>query len=285
MNEKLIDMHTHTTFSDGELNPDELIDLAIKKNIGILAITDHNTTNGLKGLDKERYKEKIKIVNGIELSAHCDGDGRMHILGYDIDPFNENLNNKMKDQENYSINKVVTIMEQLKRDYNITFQKEDYINIVNAKHSIGRPDIASLCIKYGYAKNENEAFDKYLNPAYFKTKDLNKRLSYEECFDIIKQSGGIPVLAHPKSLKLENDKFLELLPNMIACGLEGIEAYHSRFSKEDMDFYTNVALDNNLLISGGSDFHGPTKKPEIELGSGINNNLNLRELSLTRKLK
>ena len=284
MKDKLIDMHTHTTFSDGELTPDELIELAIDSNVGTIAITDHNTTNGLKRLDKERYKDKIKIVDGIELSAHCVG-GRMHILGYDIDPNNEFLNQKMKEQENYSINKVITIIEQLKRDYNIVFQKDDFFDIVNAKHSIGRPDIATLCIKYGYANNEDEAFNKYLNPAYDKTKELNKRLSYEECFEIIKRSGGIPSLAHPKTLKKDQKEFLNLLKDMISCGLEAIEVYHSMQSEEERSFYLKAALDNNLLVSGGSDYHGPNKKPDIKIGTGKNNNLNITNLSLVRKLK
>lgn len=284
MKDKLIDLHTHTTFSDGELSPTDLIDLAIKNNVGTIAITDHNTTNGLKGLDKERYKDKIKIVDGIELSAHCVG-GRMHILGYDVDPYNDFLNQRMQEQENYSINKVLTIIEQLKRDYGIAFQKEDFMNIVNAKHSIGRPDIATLCIKYGYAKNEDEAFDNYLNPAYEKTKDLNKRLSYEECFEIIKRSGGISSLAHPKTLKKEPEEFIKLIKKMKYYGLDAIEVYHSTLTNKERDFYYQVALDNNLLISGGSDFHGPNKKPDIKIGTGKNNNLNITNLTLARKLK
>lgn len=283
MEDKLIDLHTHTTFSDGELSPEELINLAIQSNVGTLAITDHNTTNGLKGLDKERYKDQIRIIDGIELSAEWN-TGRMHILGYGIDPYSVVLNDKMKEQESYSINKVMTIIEQLKRDYGITFSKEDFINIVNAKHSIGRPDIATLCIKYGYAKNEDEAFDRYLNPAYKKTKKFNKRLSYEECFDIIKKSGGIPTLAHPITLGLSEGPFLGLIKDMKSCGLEAIEVYHSNQDEEERNFYLNAAMQNDLLVSGGSDFHGPNKKPSIKIGTG-KDNLNIKELSLVRKLK
>ncbi len=284
MKDKLIDLHTHTKFSDGELSPTELIDLAIKNNVGTIAITDHNTTNGLKGLDKERYKGKIKIVDGIELSASCDS-GRMHILGYDIDPYNDYLNQRMEEQEDYSFNKIITIIEQIKRDYNITIQKDDFVNIINSKHTIGRPDIATLCVKYGYANDIEEAFQKYLNPAYYKTKAFNKRLSYEECFEIIKRSGGLISLAHPITLKKKPEEFKKLVKDMKACGLDAIEVYHSNQSEEERDFYLQTAIENNLLVSGGSDYHGPIKKPNIMIGTGRNNNLNIKELSLARKLK
>ena len=281
---KIIDLHTHTTYSDGEYSPKELIDMAISKDIGTLAITDHNTTKGLHSFNREDYQNDIKIIDGIELSAECN-PGRMHILGLDIDPNNEDLNKAMKLQESYSINKLVTIIEQIKRDYGISFQKEDFVNLVNASHSVGRPDLATLCIKYGYAKNIDEAFDNFLNPAYNKTKELNKRLSYEECIHLIKQSGGIPILAHPISLGMEDDKFRKLIQDMKSCGLEGIEAYHSNHSYELMKYYEQVAKDSNLYISAGSDYHGPFKKPGVELGSGKDNNLNIRKLSLVKKFK
>ena len=284
MENKIIDLHTHTTYSDGELNPNELIKLAINNNVGTIAITDHNTTNGLKNLDKNKYRNKIRIINGIELSAEYDF-GRMHILGYGIDPFNEELNKKMKLQENYSLNKVLTIIEQIKRDYKIFFEKEDFLDLLTANHSIGRPDIAQLCVKRNYCQTEDEAFIKFLNPVYQKTKSFNQRLSYEECFEIIKHSGGIPSLAHPKSLNLNEKDFLILLKEMISYGLEAIEVYHSYHTPKEMSFYLNAALDNNLLVSGGSDYHGPHKKANIMVGSGINNNLNLQELSLIRALK
>ena len=170
-------------------------------------------------------------------------------------------------------------------NYGITFQKEDFVNLVNAVHSVGRPDLATLCIKYGYAKDVDEAFDKYLTPAHKKTKELNKKLSYEECIYLIKQSGGIPVLAHPISLDMKDDAFRNLINDMKSCGLEGIEAYHSNHSYEQMKYYEQVAKESGLYISAGSDYHGPFKKPGVELGSGRNNNLNVTELSLIRKLK
>lgn len=276
--EKIIDMHTHTCYSDGELTPQELIEKAINKNIGILAITDHDTVNGIKTVDKNKYSE-IKIINGIELSVKRN-KGRMHILGYGIDLNNKDLNDKIYELRDNSLNHVLSLMEQIKRDYGIRFKYDDIKELVNANHNLGRPDLAKLCIKYGYASSVQDAFDKYLIDANTKVIGHNKGLSYEEAISLIKNSGGIPVLAHPKSLELEEKEFLNILKDMISYGLKGIEVYHSSHSKEEMDYYLKIADQYNLLISGGSDYHGKLVKPDIELGTGKNNNIKIKKLSL-----
>lgn len=284
--EKIIDMHTHTNYSDGELSPQELIRLAIDKKIGTLAITDHDTIEGLKTIDRKSEiieKSGIRVINGIELSAKSNV-GRMHILGYGIDLNNELLNKKMSDLKDISINSVLSIMEQIKRDYGIRFRYDDIKKLVNANHNLGRPDLAKLCIKYGYASTVEEAFNKYLIEAYNKTRKTSNKLQYQECLELIIKSGGIPVLAHPKSLELREKEFLVLLKEMINCGLKGIEVYHSSHTKEEMKYYLEIANKYDLLISGGSDFHGKTVKPDIELGSGKNNNIKIKKLSLLDRL-
>lgn len=284
--EKIIDMHTHTNYSDGDLSPQELIRLAIDKRIGTIAITDHDTIEGIKKVNKNEdiiVDSGIKIINGIELSAKTD-KGRMHILGYGIDLNNSALNKKMIDLRDNSINSVLPIMEQIKRDYGIKFSYNDIKELVNTNHNLGRPDLAKLCIKYGYAATVQDAFDKYLIDAYNKTRQNSKGLQYQECFELIINSGGIPVLAHPKSLELIEKEFLILLKEMISCGLKGIEVYHSSHSKKEINYYLEIANKYDLLISGGSDFHGKTVKPDIELGTGKNNNIKIKKLSLLDKL-
>ena len=279
----LIDLHTHTTFSDGDNTPEELVNIAINNGVGTLAITDHNTTDGLKVINKEQYKDKIQIINGIELSSYSK-TGRLHILGLGIDIYNSELNRKIEMKKSYSINKLITILEQIKRDYHIVFSEEDIKNIINSE-CYGRPSIAKLCVKYGYATDIEDAFQKYLNPAYKKTKDYNQHLMYEECFSLIKNSGGIPIIAHPKSLGLSEKEFLLLIKEMIKCGLEGIEAYHYTHTPEEMAFYEYVANQNGLYTSVGSDYHGPITKPDVQIGTGYHNNLNIRELKLLQRLK
>ena len=184
-NNKLIDMHTHTNYSDGQLSPQELIQLAVDKNIGVLAITDHDTLEGIKTVDRSDkfiVDNGIRIINGIELSAKVT-KGRMHILGYNIDINNELLNKKMLELKDNSINSVLSIIEQIKRDYNIRFEYDDLKELVNANHNLGRPDVAKLCVKYGYANSVSDAFEKYLNDAYDKTRQIGKGLPYKECLD------------------------------------------------------------------------------------------------------
>ncbi len=283
--EKLIDLHTHTNYSDGELSPMKLIQLAIEKNIGTIAITDHDTLGGIKQIDRNNpiiVNSNIKVINGIELSAKVSR-GRMHILGYGIDLDNKELNNKMSILKDNSINSVLSIMEQIKRDYGIRFKYDDIRALVNANHNLGRPDLAKLCVKYGYSKTVQEAFDKYLIDAYNKTRQVGKGISYLECINLILNSGGIPVLAHPKSLELTEKELLILLKEMINNGLQGIEVYHSSHTQEEINYYLSIANKYNLLVSGGSDYHGKIGKPEIELGTG-KGNLKIKKLTILDKL-
>lgn len=284
--DKIIDLHTHTNYSDGDLSPYELIRLAIEKRVGILGITDHDTLDGIKQIDKTNsliVDSGIQIIDGVELSAKVS-KGRMHILGYDIDINNVNINKEMEKIKDNSINSVLSIMEQIKRDYGIVFGYSDIKELVNSNHNLGRPDLAKLCVKYGYASSIQDAFDKYLIEAYNKTRSTSKGLSYQECIELILQSKGIPILAHPKSLELPEKEFLILLKEMINLGLKGIEVYHSSHTEEEIKYYLEIANRYDLLISGGSDYHGKTIKPDIELGTGKNNGIRIKKLSLLDKL-
>ena len=280
--EKKIDMHTHTCYSDGELTPEELIKRAISKGITTIAITDHDTIKGIEKVNREESYIKdsgIEVINGIELSAKVP-KGRMHILGYNIDLKNPKLLEKTKLLRDISLNSVLTIIEQIKREHGIYFSYDDIQEMINREHNLGRPDIAKLLVRYGYASTGKEAFQKYLIDAFEKTRQFRKGISYEECLDIINSSGGIAVLAHPKSLELGEKEFLQLLRKMITRGLKGIEVYHSSHSKEEMAYYKKIAQEYQLLESGGSDYHGPNVKPDIEVGSGKNGNLKIKQLSL-----
>ncbi len=283
--EKIIDMHTHTCYSDGELTPNELVRLAIKNGIGTIAITDHDTLNGVKNLDRNDsliIDSGIEIINGIELSAKTN-HGRMHILGYNIDINNKELNDKLIELRLNSLYSVLSLLIQIKNDYNIRFSYEEIETLINTNSNLGRPDLAKLCVKNGYATSVKDAFDKYLIEAYQKTRTNNKGISYQECINLIINSGGIPVLAHPKTLELNDKELLYLLKYMITCGLQGIEVYHSSHTKKETNKYLEIANELGLLISGGTDYHGKFTKPDIQLGTGRNNNIKIKELSLVEK--
>lgn len=282
MKEKYIDLHTHSVYSDGEFTPLELIKMSRENNIGTLAITDHNRVDAYKSFD---YKQDcgLKIVTGCELSALVS-KGQMHILGLGINPYNEELNYELDKLKEVSLNSVSAIIRQIDKDYGIKLPIKDVDELLSSTHNIGRPDIAKLLIKYGYVKNVGEAFDKYLVDAYNKTREYRKLLTYKRCIEVINESNGIPVLAHPKSLKLNNKELYVLLKEMINVGLKGIEAYHSSHEKVEMEIYNEMAKDLNLLVSGGSDYHGPIVKPDIELGSGRKDNLNIKRLTIMNYL-
>lgn len=286
----LIDLHTHTYYSDGEMSPNELLKYAAKNNVGTISITDHDTILGLKnimysyGYGNGCAAEYVKIIPGIELSAKVD-KGRMHILGYGIDINNEELNIKLNALKNNNYNYIVLLLAQLNIDYGISFSSDDIRKLFNSHGNLGRPDIAKLCMKYGYACNVQEAFDKYLIEVFDSIKNFKQSLTYEECIKLILNSGGIPILAHPSSLKLNKEELKLLILEMIKVGLKGIEVYHSSHSKEEEKLYLNIAKEYNLYISGGSDFHGKGIKPNVEIGTGINRNLNIKKLSLVNKIK
>ncbi len=284
--DKLIDMHVHTNFSDGEYSPYEVIKRAISLNVGTVAITDHDTINGIKTIDRNKNFIKdsgIDVINGIEVSCKSN-KGTMHVLGYDFDIYDEELNEWLEELRSNRMNANLSVMEQIKRDYGIVFNYQDIIDLIN-KNNIGRPDLARLCIKYGFCRTVQEAFDMYLNPAKDKVQGTNKRIEYKECFKLIKNSGGLVVLAHPNSLFLNNSELDSLILDMKKCGLDGIEVYHSSFSKDESDFYMKLAQKYDLLMSGGSDFHGPSVKPDIEVGHGKNGNIKIKKLSLVEEIK
>lgn len=281
----MIDLHTHSCYSDGEYTPNDLILKAKKEGIKIISITDHDTVLGNQNITlTEEEKSGIKIIPGIELSAKVS-KGQMHILGYNIDIYNKELNNKITELKNNSFYSVLGILTQIKKDYGITFTTEEILNILNSKGNIGRPDIAKLCIKHGYATSVKESFDKYLTQANDKIKELKKGITFAECLKLIKNAGGISVLAHPKTLKCSDKELEQTIKKLKEYGLKGIEAYHSIHTYEEIKKYLELASKYNLLISGGSDYHGPLIKPNVALGTGINNNIKVKKLTITKKFK
>lgn len=280
---KLVDLHIHTSYSDGMLSPIEVLDLAKKENVGLLSITDHDTVEGIRKYKNVLHNDKdIKFVDGIELSIKVN-HGRMHILGYGIDIENKLLNDKLAWIKENKINSFLTIYEEVKREYNLVFSNKKLADLIKSVytegHTINRVDIAKMCVEESYALDIKDAFNKYLISAYENTRKYRKGINYEEAINLINNSSGISVLAHPKSLELSQKEFLILLKDLIKCGLNGIEVYHSSHTKEEMMFYKGICLENGLFMTGGSDFHGKNK-PEVLLAHGINDNLNIRRHQL-----
>ena len=286
--EKVIDLHCHTIHSDGELKPIEVLNLAVDKGISTFAITDHNNIAGVKDV-RENYedfleKSGLDYINGVELSIKVN-HGRMHMLGYNIDIYNKRLNDKLDEMRNNSIYSMISYFNDLRREKSISFSTEDILAVLNREGHIGRPELAKLLVKYGYVDGVQEAFDKYLIDMHERVRKLNKGINYKEALELIKNAGGYAILAHPHSLELDDDELVDTIKELMNYGLDGLEVYHSNHTKEQTKLYLDIVKKYNLLYSCGSDFHGKHIKPDIELGSGRNNNLNIKEVSLVKKIK
>ena len=278
--EKIIDMHTHTTYSDGEKTPNELISYAKSKGIGTISITDHNNIDAYKHIT---INDNIDIIPGIEFTAR-DYVGKIHILGYGMDLSNENLNKAINYIKESDIDFLLNIIDKLK--YNgIKILSKDVSFLINQEGTIGRRSLAKLLVDYGYVDTEKNAFRLYLNRIYNESKHIRKKLTYEECFEAIINAGGIPILAHPYTLNRDYIEFDELILDMISKGLKGIEVYHSRHNLEYITKLKKLINEYNLLYSVGSDYHGGIIKPDIEIGSGKQKNLCLNSCTALDYIK
>ncbi|WIV10921.1 PHP domain-containing protein [Proteiniborus sp. MB09-C3] len=244
---KKSDLHVHTTFSDGSLAPLEVIKWASKKKIYAIAITDHDTIEGVKYAIENTNLFDITIIPGIEISCIFE-DEEVHLLGYYIDIQNIELLETLKLFKESRESRGEKIVEKLNRlEFNLTLQEVFHIA---GKGVIGRPHIAKAMINRNYVDTVQEAFDKYLNkhkPAYVD----RFRVSLKEGINLIHNAGGAAVIAHPGLIK--NEKAVN---EAISMGIDGIEAIHSKHSSQDVMNYSKIAKDNNLIITGGSDFHG-----------------------------
>ena len=245
---KYADLHIHSSYSDGYLSPEGIIDLAKKQGIKCISITDHDTIAS-QYVTKNKI-DGISIIPGIELSTEYK-EMELHILGYFVDIENNKLNETVDRLRRSRIDRTKEILNRLQK-INININMED-LNIGESA-SIGRGNIANAIVKKGYADNYKDAFTNYLmkgKVAYVK----GEKLSLRETLDIINESGGISVLAHPG--KIYRSLGIESIIKEFKCyGLKGIEVYHPSHTKEQINTFYNLSKKYKLLITGGSDFHG-----------------------------
>lgn len=279
--EEYIDLHLHSNCSDGYFSPNDLIDLALAENLTTIAITDHDNVSAYNKINQGRL-EKLRVIKGIEMTAYASL-GQMHILGYGIDVNHEELKALNVRSEEVSRLKIIKLIAILRDKYQINFDDDDIKMLMAKEKNIGRPDIANLLLKMKVVSRIKEAFDKYLIEPYEKLKEAFKDNSYEKIIDVIIKSGGIPVLAHPKTLLLDDNEFSKLLKDLINCGLQGLEVFHSSNDESDVTKYLKICQQNNLLYSGGSDFHGGKVKPNIFIGFGAGNS-KIKKLSILNHL-
>ena len=275
-----VDLHTHSTASDGDLYPDELLSLASENGIKILSLTDHDTVDGLDLAQKKAKELGIVFIPGMEISAKSEEE--LHIIGYYIEKENEEFQrglDKLVEYRNQREKITIDYLNNKGVDINAQEVKE-----ATKGNIIGRPHMAAVMIQKGYVKTKKEAFDKYIGtPEYMALK--RPKTTVQESLDIIKSGHGVPVLAHPHSLKQNYSQLNKTLGELKSMGLKGVECYYNSYDITDTVNYMTLALKHGLVPTGGSDFHGPLSKPDVKIGTGKHHTLNYDNLKIPEILQ
>ncbi len=259
-----VDLHLHTTASDGVLTPSGIVDYAKEKGLKAIAVTDHDTIDGNGEALDEGEKLGLEVIPGVEISAQFDL-GSMHILGYFVDIGNRILNEKLSLLQETRAQRNPRMVQKLRElGVEITY---DEVEHASGGGQVGRPHFAQVLLQKGYVNTVQEAFDRYLGkgaPAY-----VDKfRFDPKEAIRLIREAQGIPVLAHPFTLHILSAIQLKALLNeLIELGLIGIEVYYPEHTEDQISLYESLAEKHRLLVTGGSDYHGiEADKAKIGIG-------------------
>lgn len=262
------DLHIHSTFSDGNLTPCEILNIARRNKVQCISITDHDTILSQYELESCCNEMSPIVVPGIEISTEYNGY-EVHFLAYFIDIYNKVLLEMLDRVREARIERIKYIIEELQKlDIHISENEIELDKYV----SIGRPHVAKILVKKGVSIGIKEAFRQYLakgKPAYVERYKIN----YKEVLRIVRESGGVSVLAHPGEIYrgLSTEK---LIKEFKVYGLGGIEVFHPSHSKDEVIKFYNLAKKYGLLITGGSDFHEASDSNENSIGLiGINEEL------------
>ena len=260
-----VDLHLHTTVSDGALRPEELVRAASIAGIQVMAVTDHDSVDGIRDAERAASDLSIQVIPGIEVSASLD-DNDVHVLGYFLDPGDRVLREALSRLQEGRVAQARSMVERLAElgcplDW-------DRVMAIAQGGSVGRPHIARALIERGYVGSVDEAFSRFLRrggPGYVE----GQKLLPQEAVSLIIEAGGVPSLAHPiivgaSDYRLDLDR---LLPIMVEAGLEGIEAYYKGYTPEVTAFLFGLASRYRLVPTGGSDFHGGGVVADAELGA------------------
>lgn len=281
---RYIDLHAHTTASDGSFSPRDLVTLAKQRDLDALAITDHDTFDGFEDAAPLANEIGIELVRGIELNTKLDVAGKRrsaHLLGYwPLEHPSVQFRQRLEDERAERRNRNERLARALAMR-GIDIKLEDVERI--GRSLAGRVHFARLLVEKGYARNHEDAFKRYLGedaPSYVERDSQ----ATEAAIHSIRTGGGVPVLAHPVRLSLDRETELKALRKLAVAGLVGLEIYHSEHPPELQAHYRQLAEDFGLLPTGGSDFHG-TPKPDIELGTGMKGNVRVPREFLDRMRK
>lgn len=261
-----VDLHTHSNCSDGSMSPSELVIHAAKNGVAAIALTDHDTVNGVAQAVAQGRISGVEVVPGIEFSARAQT--LTHILGYYIDIDNCTIRSildevvEMRRERNVMTAKLLQGL-----GFDVTVEEASQLAVGGI---IGRAHYAKLLMDKGYTSSVKESFNKYLaagKPAYFS----NQKLEAKRIIEAIHSAGGVAFLAHPHQMKM-GDGLEAYVKELVSYGLDGIEGYYSEYDEKMQNDYQSLAGRYGLMLSGGTDFHG-LMKPHISIGTGIDGNV------------
>lgn len=252
-----IDLHTHTTASDGLLSPGRLVGLAKDAGVGILAVADHDSTDAVDTAMNEGRRLGVEVIPAVEINTDVDTT-EVHVLGYYLDHHQPWFQEFLTRQRDGRVNRAAKMVEKLNAlGIPITFERVRAI----ADGAVGRPHVARALIETGVVKSTEEAFEKYIGrngPAYVE----RMKVTPQEAVEVILKAGGIPVLAHPGWGVQE-----EMIPPLVAGGLEGLEVYYPDHTPALVTRLLEIASQFQLLVTGGTDFHGGDLATRVGIGS------------------
>lgn len=252
-----IDLHTHTIASDGALSPEELVDLAVERGLAVLAVTDHDTTDAVDAA-QAHAAERLEVWPGVEISTDVPGS-EVHVLGYFVDQHHPALVATLARLREGRLHRAERMVEKLAElGLPVSWER---VRELAGEGAVGRPHVAQALVEAGHVATFREAFDRYIGrngPAYVE----RYKLTPTDAIRLILAAGGLPSLAHPiyiGAAAAETGAQFDLrayLPELVAAGLVGIEAYYSDYTPEVSSQILAIARDNNLIPTGGTDFHG-----------------------------
>jgi predicted metal-dependent phosphoesterase TrpH len=244
------DLHWHTRYSDGTYTPEELVRQAKRQGLALIALTDHDTVEGCDPTAAACALEGIQFVAGSELTAEQDGH-ELHILGYYLDTHNPRLLEEMRKFQEVRQSRVREMVSKLNQ-LGVPLDVEAVFQLANCQ-SPGRPHVARALVKARLCEDLDEAFERFLKknrPAWVPKFKMSARTA----IDLIHEAGGVAVMAHPGLNRTD-----EVIPGMVAAGLDGIECYHTKHSRTTAERYVQLTKQYGLLVTGGSDCHGASK--------------------------
>ena len=256
---KRVDLHLHTTYSDGRLTPGELIQIAAEQGISVIAITDHDTVNGIEpALQAMECFPYVTVIPGVEINTDVH-QGEVHILGYFIDYKNKPLLDTLDSLRSSRKDRAQKMLDKLNK-MGIHIEWERILELADGG-SVGRPHIAQALYEGQHVSTLQDAFERYIGrngPAYAE----RDRLSPKQAVELIIKADGLPVIAHPASIKNLDQMIVDLKQS----GLAGIEVYYDNYDKDTIERLRKLTEKHDIIATGGSDFHGFEDDHETPLG-------------------